>query len=55
MSRLLEEGDDRKQVELDSELPVRWKLGCGAIAGAIGQSGEHHMTSHDSHVILPSP
>lgn len=50
MSRLLEDDDNRKQVELDSELPVRWKLGCGAIAGAVGQSGECHMTSPDHHM-----
>ena len=39
MSRLLDDHDNRAQVELDSELPVKWKLGCGAIAGAVGQSG----------------
>ena len=39
MSRLLDDSDVRQQVELDSELPVRWKLLCGAIAGATGQSG----------------
>ena len=47
MSWLLEDDDNRNQVELDSELPVRWKLACGAIAGAVGQSGStHHMTRH---------
>ena len=39
MSWLLEEGDSRQQVVLDSQLPIRWKLACGAIAGATGQSG----------------
>ncbi|CAI7990344.1 Mitochondrial adenine nucleotide transporter ADNT1 [Geodia barretti] len=52
MLQLLEDDDNRQQVELDSELPVGWKLGCGAIAGALGQSGECHMTTSDCHVIL---
>ena len=52
MSRLLDDDDDRLQVQLDSELPIRWKLACGAVAGAIGQSGEHHMTSPQHHMIV---
>ena len=41
MCRLLDDGDNRQQVELDSELPIKWKLACGAVAGAVGQSGSH--------------
>ena len=55
MSCLLDDGDKRLQVELDSELPIKWKLCCGGIAGAVGQSGEHHMTSPACHMINSTP
>lgn len=48
---LLDDGDDRQQVELDSEMPIKWKLGCGAIAGAVGQSGDYHMTQSNNDII----
>ena len=40
LSYLLEEDDHREQVVVDSELPVKWKLLCGGLSGAIAQSGE---------------
>ena len=52
MSWSLDDNDNRQQVELDSELPVKWKLCCGGIAGAVGQSGEHHMTRRASHMTI---
>lgn len=38
LSRLLSVDDQRDQVVVDNELPVRWKLSCGAISGATAQS-----------------
>ena len=40
LSYLLEEDDHRDQLVVDNELPVKWKLTCGAIAGATAQSSE---------------
>lgn len=40
MSHVIPDSDRREQVFLDSKLPVVWKLSCGAIAGAIAQSGQ---------------
>ena len=40
MSHLMSDDDHREQVFLDSELPVLWRLTCGAMAGAVAQSGQ---------------
>ena len=39
MTQLLSADDNRKQIEIDNELPVLIKLGCGAVSGATAQTG----------------
>ncbi len=40
LSHRLDEDDHRDQLEVDNELPVKWKLCCGGLAGATAQSGK---------------
>ena len=40
LSQLLEENDHRDQLLLNEELPIKWKLTCGGLSGAIAQSGK---------------
>lgn len=39
MSRVMDVSDHRDQIELDVDLPVIWRLSCGAVSGAVAQSG----------------
>lgn len=38
LSQLLEDNDVRDELLLNEELPVKWKLICGGLSGAIAQS-----------------
>lgn len=40
MLKVLDSGDCRDQVELDVDLPVLWRLSCGAVSGAVAQTGQ---------------
>lgn len=40
MIRVLDITDHRDQVELDVDLPVLWRLSCGAVSGAVAQTGQ---------------
>ena len=40
MLRVLDASDHRDQVELDVDLPVLWRLSCGAVSGAVAQTGQ---------------
>ena len=47
MQRMMDASDQRDQVELDVDLPVLWRLSCGALSGAIAQSGQYsHSVMH---------
>lgn len=41
LSYLLDDDDHRDQLIVDNELPVKWKLCCGGISGAVAQSSEY--------------
>ena len=47
MLQVLDVRDHRDQVELDVDLPVLWRLYCGAVSGAVAQSGESFIRSLD--------
>ena len=47
MQRMMDASDQRDQVELDVDLPVLWRLSCGALSGAVAQSGQYsHSVMH---------
>ena len=49
MQRVMDVNDQRDQVELDVDLPVLWRLSCGALSGAVAQSGQYiTITPHYS-------
>ena len=52
MQRLLDVSDQRDQVELDVDLPVLWRLSCGAVSGAVAQSGQYNNCSLSVTVLL---
>ena len=45
MSSLFSSDDTRDQIEIDNELPVTYKLACGAISGATAQSSKTNLLS----------
>lgn len=48
MLRVMDASDQRDQVELDVDLPVLWRLSCGALSGAVAQSGQYDNIAHST-------
>ena len=52
MSHVLEKDDKRDQLLVDNDLRVTWKLTCGAIAGAMAQSGKQSHYKDSTSILV---